>query len=89
MTKIRTPNVQQQLPREQGINNGHKVKRQSISEERGLRLSRFVIMRMLPEGDPSLSHIMTSVLGTAGCSTDKEQRIYEKEHVGILLLNIP
>ena len=24
-----------------------------------------------------------------GIGTDKEQRIYEKQHVGILLLNIP
>ena len=31
MIKIRIPNVQQPLPREQGINNGHKVRRQSIS----------------------------------------------------------
>ena len=34
MIKIRKPNVQQLLPREQGINNGHKVTRQSISQER-------------------------------------------------------
>ena len=31
MIKIRKPNVQQPLPREQWINNGHKVRRQSIS----------------------------------------------------------
>ena len=36
MIKIRKPNVQQPLSREQGINNGHKVRRQSISQERGL-----------------------------------------------------
>ena len=43
-----------------------------------------------------MSHPMTSVLA-AEClftqfllpETDKEQRIYEKQHVGILLLNIP
>lgn len=40
---------------------------------------------MFTEGVSSLSHPMTSVLGAA----DKEQRIYEKQHVGILLLNIP
>ena len=34
MIKIRKPNVQQPLPRERGINNGHKVRRQSISQER-------------------------------------------------------
>ena len=34
MIKIRKPNIQQPLPREQGINNGHKVRRQSISQER-------------------------------------------------------
>ena len=89
MIKIRKPNVQQPLPREQGINNGHKVRRQSISQERGLRLSSFVVRRMFTEGDSSLSHIMTSVLEAACCSTDKEQRIYEGQHVGILLLNIP
>ena len=32
MIKIRKPNVQQPLPKEQGINNGHKVRRQSISQ---------------------------------------------------------
>ena len=39
---------------------------------------------------------MTSVLGAVCRSTqyllpetDKEQRIYEKEHIGMLLLNIP
>ena len=29
----------------QGINNGHKVRRQSISQERGSRLSSFVLKR--------------------------------------------
>ena len=29
MIKIRKPNVQQPLPRERGINNGHKVRKQS------------------------------------------------------------
>ena len=59
MIKIRKPNVQQPLPREQGINNGHKVRRQSISQERGSRLSSFVVRRMFTEGDSSLSHSMT------------------------------
>ena len=65
MIKIRKPKVQQPLPREQGINNGHKVRRQSISEERELRLSSFVVRRMFTEGVSSLSHPMTSVLGVS------------------------
>ena len=65
MIKIRKPNIQQPLPREQGINNGHKVRRQPISQERGLRLSSFVIRRIFTEGDSSLSHPMPSVLGVA------------------------
>ena len=69
MIKIRKPNVQQLLPREQGINNGHKIRRQSIPQERGSRLSSFVVQRMFTKGDSSLSHIMTSVLGAACCST--------------------
>ena len=69
MIKIRKPNVQQPLPREQGINNGHKVRRQSISQERGSRLSSFVVRRMFTEGISSLSHPMTSVLGVVCCST--------------------
>ena len=36
MIKIRKPNVQQPLSRKQGISNGHKVRRQSISQEREL-----------------------------------------------------
>ena len=67
--KIRKSNVQQPLPRERGINNGHKVRRQSISQERGSGLSTFAVKRMFTEGDSSLSHIMTSVLGAACCST--------------------
>ena len=96
MIKIRKPKVQQWLPREQGINNGHKVRRQSISQKRGSRLSSFVLRRMFTEADSSLSHPMTSVLGVAcqfhwflATETDKKQRIYEKQQVGILLLNIP
>ena len=66
MIKIRKPNTQQQLPREQGINNGHKVRRRSIAQERGSRLSSFVIKRMFTKGDSSLSHTMTSVPGSGG-----------------------
>ena len=67
--KIRKPNIQQPLLREQGIYIGHKVRRQSIYQERGSRLSSFVVRRMFTEGDSSLSHPMTSVLGAACCST--------------------
>jgi len=94
MIKIRKPNIQQPLPREQGINNGHKVRRQSISQERGSRLSSFVVRRMFTEGDSSLSHPMSSVLGAVCPSTCFWQQklmrngIYEKQHIGILL-NIP
>ena len=87
MIKIRKLTVLQPLPREQGINEGHKVKRQSISQERGSRQSSFLIKRMFTEGDPILSHTLTPALGAACCSTDKEQRIYEKQHEGILLWN--
>ena len=69
MIRIRKPNVQQPLPREQGINNGHKVRRQSISQERVWILSSFVVRRMLTEGESYMSHPMTSVLGAAYCST--------------------
>ena len=69
MIKIRKPNEQQPLPREQGINNGHKVRRQSISQERGSRLRSFVLRKMFTERDSSLSHPMTSVLGAACHST--------------------
>ena len=69
MIKIRKPNVQQLLPREQGINNGHKVMRQLISQERRLRLSSFVVRRMFTEGDSRVSHPMTSVLGASCHST--------------------
>ena len=65
MIKIRKPDTQQQLPREQGINNGHKVRRQSISQERGLRLSSSVVKRMFTKGDSSLPHTMTSVPGSS------------------------
>ena len=87
--KIRKPNIQQPLPREQGINNGHKVRRQPISQERGWRLSSFVVKRMFTKGDSSLSHIMTSVSGSSTVLLRKKQRTCEKQHEGILLLNIP
>ena len=70
--------------------DGHKFRRQYVSQERGSRLSSFVIKRMFTKGDSSLSHIMTSVPGSSVLfHFDKEQRTYEKQHVGILLLNTP
>ena len=58
--KIRKPNVQQPngYSREQGIKNGHKVRRQSISQERGVRLSSFVIRGMFTEGDSCMCFIL-------------------------------
>ena len=53
------------VTREQGVNNCHKVRRPSISQERGSRLSSFVIKRMFTKGDSSLSHTMTSVPGSS------------------------
>ena len=86
MIKIRKPKVQQPLSREQGINNGDKVRRQPISQERGSRLSSFVIRRMFTEGDSCMC--VSSYDLSPGNSvpfysfpvpgTDKEQRIYEK-----------
>ena len=75
MIKIRKPKVQQPLSREQGINNGDKVRRQPISQERGSRLSSIVIRRMFPEGDSGLSHLTTSVLRAACSST----RFWQKQ----------
>ena len=46
-------------------NVSHKVRTQSISEERGMRLSSFVLKRMFTKGDPSLPHTMTSVPGSS------------------------
>ena len=65
MIKIRKPSIQQPLPREQGLNNCHKVRRPSISQEIGLRLSSFVVKRMFTKGDSSLSHTMTLVPGSS------------------------
>ena len=42
-------------------NVSHKVRTQSMSQERGTRLSSFVLKRMFIKGDPSLPHTMTSV----------------------------
>ena len=45
--------------------DGHKVRRQYISQERGSRLSSFVVKRMFTKGDSSLSHTMTTVPGSS------------------------
>ena len=59
-------NVQQLLPREQGVmlvtRSGHNP---YLSQERGTRLSSFVLKRMFTKGDPSLPHAMTSVPGSS------------------------
>ena len=57
MIKIRKPNVQQPLSRKQGISNGHKVRRQSISQERESWLSSFIVRRMFTEGNPQMCFI--------------------------------
>ena len=46
-------------------NVSHKVRRQFISQERGMRLSTFVLKRMFTKGDPSLPHTMTAVPGSS------------------------
>ena len=45
--------------------DGHKVRRQSISQEMGSRLSIFVIKRMFTKRDSSLSHTMIPVPGSS------------------------
>ena len=61
-------------------------------KKKGARLSSFVVKRMFTQGDPSpVSH---NDLSPESClqfywllaEADKEQRIYEKPQVGILLL---
>jgi len=63
MIKIRKPNVQITVTKGTRDDDDHKVRRQSISQERGSRLSSFVIKRMFTKGDSSLSHTMTPVPG--------------------------
>ena len=61
MIKIRKPNVQITITKGTRDNDDHKVRRQSISQERGSRLGSFILKRMFTKGDSSLSHIMTPV----------------------------
>ena len=65
MIKIRKPNVQITITKGTRDNDDHKVRRQSISQERGLRLSSFVVKRMFTKGDSSLTHTMTPVPGSS------------------------
>ena len=63
-------------------------------KKKGTRLSSFVVKRMFTKRDPSPSHTMTSVLRAARSSTRfrrelRRNRLYAKQHVGILPLNIP
>ena len=46
-------------------NVSSKVRRQSISQERGARLSNFVKKRMFTKGDQRLNNTMTSVPGSS------------------------
>ena len=57
MIKIRKPKVQQPLSRKQGISNGHKVRRQSICQERESWTSSFVVRRLFTEGNPQMCFI--------------------------------
>ena len=86
MIKIRKLNIQQPLSRIQGISNGHKVRRQSISQERELWLSSFVIRRMFTEGNPRMRFLPNLSPGSSVLlhwfplsGTDKEQRIFERQ----------
>ena len=45
--------------------DGHNIRRQSMSQERGSKLSSFVIKRIFTKGDSSLSHTMTPVPGSS------------------------
>ena len=64
--------------------------------KRGSRLSSFIVRRMFTKGDfkPVSSYDLSPGSGVPfhrflTTETDKEQRIYEEQHSGILLLNIP
>ena len=46
-------------------NVSHKVMREFISQERGVRPSSFVLKRMFAKGDPGLPHTVTSVPGSS------------------------
>ena len=55
-------------------NVSHKVRTQSISQERGTRLNSFVLKRMFTKGDPRLPHTMTSVPGSSVLFHSKREK---------------
>lgn len=70
--KDQKPNVQQLLSREQGLNNGHKVRKQLISVKEGRTKQFFGCgKRMLLEGNPGMFHpdsqSWSSMLPTHSC----------------------
>ena len=70
-------------------NVSHRVRIQSISQERGMRLRSFVLKRMFTKGDPSLPHNDLSPWEQRAVPLEEGQRTHEREHVGILPSNIP
>ena len=71
-------------------NVSHKVRRQSISQERGTKLSSFVVKRMFTKGDPSLPHANDlSPWEQRAIPLEEGQRTHERQHIGILPSNIP
>ena len=73
MIEIRKPNYSNCYQGNRG-NVSHKVRTQSLSQERGTRLSSFVLKRMFTKGDPSLPHTMTLVPGSSMLSRLKRDR---------------
>ena len=95
MIKIRKPNVQQPLPRERGINNGPQCQETIHISRKRIETKQFgckenVYWRRFK---PVSSYVLSPGSGVPfhlflATETDKEQGIYEKQHIGILL-NIP
>ena len=71
--EIRKPNYSNCYQGNRG-DVSHKVRRQSISQERGMRLSSFVLKRVFTKGDPRLPHTVTSVPGSSVLSRLKRGR---------------
>ena len=65
MIEIRKPNIQQPLPREQGVMLVTRLGHNPYLKKGEPRLSGFVLKRMFAKGDPSLPHTMTSVPGSS------------------------
>ena len=98
MIKIRKPNVQQLLSRKEGISNGRKVRRQSVSGKRVVTKQFCHKENVYWRKSTHAFHPMTSGLGAACHSTrSRYQELRRnrgfmrdrKQHTGILLLNIP